>query len=112
LINKTTNQEISKKVIQARSLLSRVKGLLGKKSLSPHEVLWLNPCPSIHTFFMKFAIDVVFVDRYMNVTRVHKNIKPWRMTPPLQFKNHSCFEFASNTIKDSIKEGDQLHVQA
>jgi uncharacterized membrane protein (UPF0127 family) len=112
LVNKTTNKEIAKQVVRAESLFERTKGLLGRKSLPSDEVLWIDRCPSVHTFFMRFPIDVVFVDKNMNVTRVHKNLKPWRMTPILQFKNHSCFEFAANTIKDSIKEGDKLDVHS
>ena len=111
LINKTTNTEITKQVVRAKTLYSRAKGLLGRKSFSSDEVLWIARCPSVHTFFMQFPIDVVFVDKNMNVTKIHKNLKPWRMTTPLQFKNHSCFEFAANTVKDNIKEGDQLYVR-
>jgi len=110
LINTTTNTQIAKQVVKAKSLYSRVKGLLGRKSLPDDEVLWIDPCPSVHTFFMQFPIDVVFVDKDMKVTKVHKNLKPWRMTAPLQFKNHSCFEFAAHTVKDNIKEGDKLYV--
>ena len=112
LINKTTNKEISREVIKAKSLLARIKGLLGRKKLPSDEVMWIDPCPSIHTFFMQFPIDVVFVDKDMMVTKVHRNVKPWRLTPPLQFKNHSCFEFAADTVKDNIKEGDKLDVHA
>lgn len=112
LINKTTNKEIAQQVVRAESLYERTKGLLGRKSLPSNEVLWIDRCPSVHTFFMQFPIDVVFVDKDMKVTKVHKNLKPWRMTPPLQFKNHSCFEFAADTVKDSIKEGDKLYVHA
>ena len=112
LLNQTTNQEIAKQVVRAENLYARTKGLLGRKNLPLSEVLWIDRCPSVHTFFMQFPIDVVFVDKNMKVTKVHKNLKPWRITPPLQFKNHSCFEFAANTIKDKIKEGDRLHVCA
>lgn len=111
LINHSTNTEIVKNVIKAKSFFQRAKGLLGKNSIPSDEVLWIERCPSVHTFFMKFPIDVVFVDKEMKVTKIHKNLKPWRMTAILQFRNHSCFEFSANTVLDKIKKGDKLYVQ-
>lgn len=111
LINQSTNTEVAKQVTKAKSFYQRAKGLLGRKSLPPEEVLWIDRCPSVHTFFMKFPIDVVFVDKDMKVTKIVSNLKPWRMTAILQFKNHSCFEFSANTISKKIKEGDKLYVQ-
>jgi uncharacterized membrane protein (UPF0127 family) len=62
----------------ARTPLSRMRGLMGRATLEPGEGLLLRPAPSIHTFFMRFAIDVVFVDAEMSVLRVVSNLRPWR----------------------------------
>ncbi len=62
----------------ANTAASRTQGLLGRDSLAPGQGLILDPCRLIHTFFMRFAIDVVFVDRRQRVTRVARDVRPFR----------------------------------
>jgi uncharacterized membrane protein (UPF0127 family) len=57
---------------------TRVRGLLGRRRLRPDEGLLLRPVGSIHTMFMLFAIDVVFLDRDYTVLKVVENLRPWR----------------------------------
>jgi uncharacterized membrane protein (UPF0127 family) len=57
---------------------SRMKGLLGRSELPPHEGILLRPCGSVHTFFMRFPIDVVFCDRDLRVMSVAHEVQPWR----------------------------------
>lgn len=56
----------------------RMRGLLGRRSLAPGEGLLLKPASSVHTFFMRFAIDVVFLDRDLRVLSIAANVRPWR----------------------------------
>jgi hypothetical protein len=63
----------------ARSFLARGVGLLGKSGLPVGSGLCIDPCDAIHTFFMRFPIDVIFIDRDWRVTRVVRNLGPWRM---------------------------------
>ena len=49
---------------------SRRKGLLGRHGLQPGDGLWISPCESVHTFFMKFPIDLVYLDRNHQVKKV------------------------------------------
>lgn len=105
------NTIVCEQVVIADSFLKRLKGLLGKKTLPNSQCLWIKDCPSVHTFFMRFSIDVVFVDKKLKVTNIHKNLEPWRMTPLFQIKNNSCFEFKAGELSDTIKLGDQLDVQ-
>ncbi len=58
--------------------LTRLRGLMGRRALPPGEGLLLKPAPSIHTFFMRFPIDVVFLDRDGRVLRVAESVRPWR----------------------------------
>lgn len=67
------------KVEMALSLGQRLKGLLGRRSYEAGCAMYLAPCGSIHTFFMKFNIDAVFLDRSMKVLRIVRNIGPGRM---------------------------------
>jgi uncharacterized protein len=62
----------------ADTALSRLKGLLGRKSLASGEGLLLQPASSVHTFFMRFPIDVVFLDGELRVLALVANLKPWR----------------------------------
>jgi uncharacterized membrane protein (UPF0127 family) len=58
---------------------SRARGLLGARGLPRGEGLWLQPAASIHMFFMRFAIDAVFVDRHGVVRKVAAGLRPWRV---------------------------------
>lgn len=110
LKNVTRNIVICENVEVANTFFTRLKGLLGRKSLAANHTLWINPCNSIHTWFMKFSIDVVFVNSDMVVQRVYSNIHPYRLVlPASQF--HSVFEFASGAIsEEKVQVGDQLYV--
>ena len=65
--------------VQATTARTRLKGLLGRSSLEPGEGLLLRPANSVHTAFMRFAIDAVFVDRDLRVLDVEAGLRPWRM---------------------------------
>ena len=58
---------------------TRLKGLLGRRGLGDGEGLLIRPTGSIHMFFMRFAIDAVFLDRELRVLKVVPDLKPWRM---------------------------------
>jgi uncharacterized protein len=63
----------------ADSVLTRMKGLLGRSSLSPGEGLLIRPASSIHMFFMRFPIDAVFLDRTFRVIAIVESLRPWRV---------------------------------
>jgi len=55
-----------------------MRGLLGRDGLDEGEGLLIKPCGSVHTFFMGFPIDVVFLDRELSVVAVRPEVRPWR----------------------------------
>lgn len=63
----------------AETPLARMKGLLGRAALAPHEGILIRPCGSIHTFFMRFALDAVFLARDGTILKIVPELKPWRM---------------------------------
>jgi uncharacterized protein len=65
--------------VSATTAWTRVKGLLGRSSLEPGECLLLRPANSVHTAFMRFAIDAVFLDRDLRVLHIEAGLRPWRM---------------------------------
>ncbi|HEU4942933.1 MAG TPA: DUF192 domain-containing protein [Gaiellaceae bacterium] len=64
--------------VVADSPVSRMKGLLGRSELRPGEGLLLRPASAIHTFFMRFPIDAVFLDRDWRVVGIADDVVPWR----------------------------------
>jgi uncharacterized membrane protein (UPF0127 family) len=62
----------------ADRMLSRMRGLLGRKSLPAGEGMLIRPAPSIHTFFMRFPIDAVFLSRQGDVLKIAEHVAPWR----------------------------------
>jgi uncharacterized membrane protein (UPF0127 family) len=70
---------VCERCVVADRMLPRMKGLLGKRGLSAGEGLLIQPAPSIHTFFMRFPIDVVFLTKNGDVLKVAPNVGPWRM---------------------------------
>lgn len=59
---------------------TRSKGLLGRSGLDPDEGLWIQPTGSIHMWFMRFAIDVVYADKEGRVLKLVRGVRPWRMS--------------------------------
>lgn len=86
---------------------TRRKGLLGRDSLPAGEGLWIVPCESVHTFRMKFPIDLVYLDRNKKVKKVRSSVPAWRVSACLSA--HSVVELASGTIEiTQTQRGDKL----
>jgi hypothetical protein len=96
----------------ANTMWTRGKGLLGTKDLASDKGMWLNPGNSIHTFFMSYAIDCVFVDAEMRIKALKPNVVPGKMIWPI-WGAKSVIEVKAGMIeKLNLKIGDQLHVGA
>jgi uncharacterized protein len=63
----------------AESMPARTVGLLGRRGLGPGEGMLIAHTGSVHMFFMRFAIDVVFLDRSDTIVKVVPNLRPWRV---------------------------------
>jgi uncharacterized membrane protein (UPF0127 family) len=83
----------------ADTAASRMKGLLGRRSLGAGEGLLLRPAGSIHTAFMQFPIDAVFLDADLQVLRVEANLQPWRIAA--QRRARSVVELPAGTAEDA-----------
>lgn len=110
LWNKTQNTLLVPELEVASNFVDRGVGLLKRASLSESEGLWIHRCNSIHTFFMKFPIDCVFVNKDLIVDDLVENVSPWRLVLP-RWRSRSVIELQSGFInKFKIKKGDQLDV--
>ncbi len=93
------------------SAWERNVGLLKHKELREGEGLWIDPCNAIHTFFMRFAIDAVFLSRDLRVVKVKTNLRPWRMTG-IYWSARSVLELpAGDANRLGIRLGDKLKVR-
>jgi uncharacterized protein len=70
---------VCERCMVAETFMSRLRGLLGRSELPRDEGLLIIPCGSVHTWFMRFPIDVVFLDRDLRVVGVAADVRPWRM---------------------------------
>lgn len=107
VMNRTRGNVLASKVDVAGSGASRRKGLLGRVGLEPGEGLWIVPCESVHTFFMKFPIDLVYLDRKNTVRKLRSEVGPWRVSAC--FSAHSVLELAPGTIRATkVERGDRV----
>ena len=100
ILNQTKNTVLADKVQTADSFLRRMQGLLGRSIFLPGEALVITHCNSIHMVFMKFAIDVVFVDKKQEVVGVVSNIQPFALSPVF-WKASQAIELPTGTIMRS-----------
>jgi uncharacterized membrane protein (UPF0127 family) len=94
----------------ARSSWSRFVGLMGRGELPVGGGLWIEPCNSIHMFFMRFAIDVLFLDRAGRVKRVMLRLRPWRVSP-IVFGARTTVELPAGTLADRSLQGRTLRLE-
>lgn len=78
----------------AFTLWPRFKGLLGRGRLAPATGLWIAPCNSVHCFFMRFAIDVLYLDSQQRVIAIRHTLKPWNLS--LHLSARSVIELAAD----------------
>jgi len=102
----TSKQVVAQRVEKAHSLLRRMRGLLGRRELAPDQGLWLRPCRQVHTWFMRFSIDVVFLDQGLVVVALSRGLKPWRISP-FHLRARSALELAAGRAR-GIEKGHRL----
>ena len=79
LRNVSTNTLLASTVLTAFDRESRNRGLLGRDALQAGTALVIAPCSGVHTWCMRFSIDLIFVDRLGTVLRVRQGVRPWRL---------------------------------
>ncbi|HOY09666.1 MAG TPA: DUF192 domain-containing protein [Candidatus Omnitrophota bacterium] len=111
ITNQTKNTLIADRARLADTIVSRLVGLLSRASLSSQEGLVITECRQIHMLFMRFAIDVIFVNRDNKVVGLVRDIKPFRMSPYF-FRAQKAIELPVGVIDSSRTEkGDTLFLK-
>lgn len=110
LFNKTKNIRLLDDLQVASTFWSRLKGLLGRRSIPAQEGLLIRCTNSIHTLFMQFPIDVVFVNKDLVVKKIAQNVVPGKLYLGSWSARHVIECAAGTATTDRISVGDQLHV--
>lgn len=109
VLNVTRGTMLATRLEAAHTGATRRKGLLGRDGLLPGEGLWIAPCESVHTFFMRFPIDLVYLDREHRIKKARSAVGPWRLSACLSA--HSILELPAGTIRETQTErGDRLEI--
>jgi uncharacterized protein len=109
--NQSKETFLATRVVVADTGLSRLIGLLGRRSLEPNTGMWILPANAIHTFGMLFRFDVLFIDKAYRVVGLRERIPPFFMTWP-NLRARSVLELPANTISSSrTAVGDQLRIE-
>lgn len=104
----SSSSVICQECLYGDSLAFRLKGLLGRESLGDEEGILLKPCNSIHMFFMKFAIDAIFLDKNNRILHIAHSIRPWRLSA-LIFGAVSVLEVKAGTaLKHQLSLGEEI----
>jgi len=112
ITNATRGTELASSALAAHRFWPRLVGLLGRARLEAGQGLVLERCNSIHTAFMRFAIDAVYVDKSGRVIKTVPHLKPFRMSGVLR-GGHSVIELPTGTIAQTgTTAGDELHFEA
>ena len=100
---------VCERCLLAETALIRMRGLLGRRYLPSGEGILLKPASSVHTAFMRFAIDAVFLDREHRVVKIAADLRPWRVAGARRAK--SVLEIpAGEAARSGLSVGDRLVV--
>jgi uncharacterized protein len=110
LVNDRTRTPIATDVELAETRATRRRGLLGRDRLEPTSAMMLTPCAAVHTAFMRFPIDVVFLDRDGFAVKLVSDLRPWRLAGAA--KAHSVVEMAAGSLRrHAVAVGDRLYLK-
>lgn len=91
---------------------TRLRGLMWTRTLEEGHGLWLKPCNQVHMFFMKYSLDLVFIDRHHHVVRLIEGLAPGTISPKVK-EAESVLELPAGTIaRTGLAEGATLAIEA
>lgn len=108
IYNHTQRNIVCQEVETAFTFFARLKGVMFREKLYTDRGLLLAPCNSVHMFFMRFSIDVVFIDRQYKVVGIELALKPWRVSRQYRTARYAL-ELPAGRAKDAgVAVGDVL----
>lgn len=110
-LNATRQTLLADPAVRVTSFFGRLRGLLGRSEFRMGDGLQIVPCDAIHTFFMRFPIDVLFLSAEGTVLRMEEALPPWRGTLPVA-KARSVLELPAGVLKASgTRVGDTIRFE-
>src|SRR5215471_9960611 len=111
LVHPRSGRVLAARLRVPRSSFGRGLGLMFRRELPEGEGMWISPCSGIHMFFMRFAIDAVFLDRRLRVVRVRAGLRPWRVVP-FVLRARSVVELPAGTVAGlELERGEPLVIE-
>lgn len=111
ILNRTRGTLIAVEVETADNYFTRLMGLMGRPGLAPHHGIWITPCNDIHSCFMRFEFDALFLDKDNKVLHLVESMKPWRFTKIVK-GGKAVLELPAGAIAESRTEiGDELEIK-
>jgi uncharacterized membrane protein (UPF0127 family) len=105
VLNRTRQVAIASDIDVAKTSAQRRRGLLGRAGFPRGAGLWIAPCESVHTWGMRFSIDLIYLDRNYHVRKTRSDVRPWSIS--CCFSAHSVIELPAGTIRATgTREGD------
>ena len=101
---------IASNVKYANTFYTRLKGLMFISEMNNMDALLIEPCNSIHNCFVRFPLDVVFLDKNNHIVKIIRNFKPWRFSW-IYFKATKTLELKAGDLIDEVKVGDEVEVR-
>ncbi|PKO43604.1 MAG: hypothetical protein CVU29_10595 [Betaproteobacteria bacterium HGW-Betaproteobacteria-22] len=109
IIHDSTGQALVTKLRHADSYFTRLRGLIGSPPLALQEGILISPCKQVHTHFMKYSIDVVFLDKHLTVINKIEAMPPWRVSSYVAVARY-VLELPAYTAQD-LEPADQLRLE-
>jgi hypothetical protein len=106
LVNERTGSVVAGVLEVAIDSKTRRRGLLGRDALADDRALVLAPCNAVHTFFMRFPIDVAFVARDGRVVKTVESLRAWRVAAAV--RAFATIEFRAGILRSRLVAGDRL----
>ncbi|HKJ61298.1 MAG TPA: DUF192 domain-containing protein [Hyphomicrobiales bacterium] len=92
---------------KTETALERIRGLLGKPALQDNQGFWIAPCNSVHTFGMRYPLDIVYLDRRQQIKKIRHDLKPFRIS--WHFLARSVIELRAGAVEAlGLRAGDEL----
>ena len=108
VVDLNTGSVLADRMQVAGSFWGRLLGLMGRRSMTTGEGLLLMRCRDVHTCFMRFAIDVAYLDRDMWVLAIHQDVKPWRFLAGVEHGEHTLELPAGAVDRLGVRVGHRL----
>lgn len=110
LYNSTRWITLVERLSVADHFWQRLAGLMGKQELAHNEGLLIVPCKAVHTMFMRFPIDLLFLSRDFIIVRIIENLRPWRATPTVKSSYQVLELNAGSAARTGTAVGDKLSI--